>query len=102
MAERMGHWSRETDFLTKWSSIRGKGKARFILTRGSLLGLLLFAVWLVVTIIEINVSDFEKAAFSWDVFIRRSVTWFICEMVIGLVLAISIWRGKEEKFRYLS
>ncbi|WP_377566691.1 hypothetical protein [Paenibacillus chungangensis] len=102
MGGKLGLGEKEISFLTKWTDIRKGGRVRYITTRGSLLGLILFAIWLVITIIEINISDFEKAVFTWDSFVRQCITWFVCEFIIGFIIANQSWKSREEKFHYLS
>jgi hypothetical protein len=102
MAEDLGLSEKERTFLIKWSAARTKGRVRYILTRGSVFGLLLFGIWLVATVVEINMSDYEMALFTWESFRRRCIMWFILEMLIGFVIAFSSWKGKEEKYYYLS
>ncbi|MCQ6561184.1 hypothetical protein [Paenibacillus mendelii] len=98
----LGVRDRERAFLARWSEIRKKGRIRYTISRGGLYGLLLFGVWLAVTLIELNLSEFQQAIWTRDAFIRQCVIWFVCEMLIGGVLAHQGWKAKENKFKYLS
>lgn len=68
------------------------------------MGILLFLIWLVVTLLEISMSEFQKMLYLEHVsnFINKCVIWFVCYMVIGFILANGMWKRKEEKFEYLS
>ncbi|GAA3409127.1 hypothetical protein ACFFNY_08900 [Paenibacillus hodogayensis] len=102
--EKAGLSDKELAFLKRWSSIRKKGRARYIGSRGFLIGILLFAVWFVITMIEINTSEFEKALYTQYVsaFVKKCVIWFVSYMIIGCVIASGMWKQKEEKMNYLS
>ncbi|MDF2925974.1 MAG: hypothetical protein K0R57_4888 [Paenibacillaceae bacterium] len=102
MADLLGLGPKEQNFLNKWSKIRRKGMVRYIITRGFLYGLLLFAVWLIGSAIDIRLSEFEQALFTWSQFLRSCVLWFIVELLIGFTLSFQSWRGRESKYRYLS
>lgn len=100
----MGQGPKEEAFIRRWTAIRNRGKARYIMTRGSLTGLLLFAVWLIVTLIEINMSEFQKALYTADpgTFLGKCIIWLVCYSAMGVLLAASRWKGNEEKYHYLS
>lgn len=102
MNESIGISKKEKSFLDKWSVIRTKGKLRYIITRGLLHGLLLFSVWFVVTLLEIQMSEFKQALYSPEYLMKRSITWLITYLLIGIVIANGSWKGKEEKYMYLS
>ena len=104
MADHYGLSLKEKKFIRRWSAVRAKGKVRYIVTRGLLFGLGLFAVWFIVTWIEINMSDFKRAVIfqDYDSFLRRCMIWFVCEMIIGFVIASGVWKRKEERLEYLS
>jgi len=95
---------KELLFLKKWSRIRKKGRLKYVITRGFTLGLLLFSIWLIITIIEISMSEFEKTLYFEQLsnFIEKCVIWFICQMALGFILANGMWKRKEEKMEYLS
>jgi len=98
----LGVSDKEKAFLARWSTIRQRGRILYTISRGCLYGLLLFGVWLTVTMIEINLSEFQQAIYSRDAFIGKCVIWFVCEMLIGGILANQSWKAKENKFKYLS
>lgn len=91
----------EKSFLLNWAAIRKQGKAKFILTRGSLLGFLIFNFWLIVTIVEIfMLSDLELAQYSWESFIKKCLLWFTLEIMLGFALAVGSWKANEEKYHH--
>ncbi len=102
--EKIGRTDKDLKFLDKWSRIRGQGRIRYIITRGIGLGLLLFLMWLIVTIIEISMSEFQKTLYfeHFSNFIEKCMIWFCCYMTLGFILANGIWKRKEEKMDYLS
>jgi hypothetical protein len=91
---------KEKTFLLEWSAIRKKGKASYILTRGSLFGLIIFNFWVVVTIVEINMSDFKLALYTWESFLKSCTIWFTLEFLLGFVIAIWCWKGREEMYHH--
>lgn len=101
---KLGLSDKELLFINKWSRTRAKGKIRFIITRGIIYGCILFLVWLVVTLIEINVSEFQKTLYYEHPshFVKRGFIWLFWYMVFGLGLSSAAWKGKEEKYKYLS
>ncbi|ALS28546.1 hypothetical protein IJ21_31520 [Paenibacillus sp. 32O-W] len=97
-----GHGKREQGFVARWTAVRRKGKGRYVMTRGLLFGLPLYAVWLAVTLIEIAVSEFRQALFDRGDFAVSMLIWFVVYMTIGMVLAAHRWRANEAKYRYLT
>ncbi|WP_020618161.1 hypothetical protein [Paenibacillus daejeonensis] len=93
---------KEARFVDRWSAVRNKGKMRYIIMRGIIGGLLLFAIWFVVTLIEIRFSEFQSALFTWPDFMRRSLIWLVVYQLIGFTLAASAWKGQERKYDYLT
>lgn len=93
---------KEARFVARWSAIRAKGKRRYILLRGFTMSLLLFAIWFVVTLIEVQFSEFQSALFTWSDYMNRSLIWLVCYHLIGFTLAFSAWKGRERKFDYLT
>lgn len=89
-------------YVTRWEKTRSKGKLYFIFTRGLSLGLGLFLVWAAITLLETGMSDFNKAVFTWNDFLRRALIWLVVELVIGFVLAQGWWKRQEEKYEDLS
>ena len=71
-------------------------------TRGVCGGLLLFAVWLIVTFIEISMSEFLQAVYTPEELQKKSLIWFTAYLLIGFVLSTGRWKGMEEKYEYLS
>ena len=61
---KLGLSDKDSLFLKKWSRTRAKGKKKYVLLNGIMFGVLLFLVWLVVTLIEINVSEFQKSLYN--------------------------------------
>lgn len=93
---------KEERFVARWSSIRERGKLRYIVLRGVVGGLLLFAIWFGVSLLEIRLSEFKSALFTWPDFLNRSLIWFVCYQLIGFTLAFSAWRAKESRYDYLT
>ncbi len=105
MGKNIGISDRDRRFVQRWTAFRAKGRIRYTLGRGVLLGLGLFAVWLLVTIIEIALSEFKLAMYQqhpWDYLGKSCVIWAVCYQIIGVVLANGMWTKKEEKLQYLS
>lgn len=102
MSDSLGIKESEKSFIKKWSVIRKKGKLRYVFTRGLFYGIILFIIWLIVTLIEINMSEFKQAIYTQDYMIRRSITWFLVYLITGLVIARGSWKAKEEKYKYLT
>lgn len=48
--------------MNRWSRTREKGKRRYVLTRGMLIGDLLFAAWFGVTVSESMLSDIMRVS----------------------------------------
>lgn len=102
MKENLGFSKKEQSFLKKWSVIRKKGKLRYIIIRGLIHGLSIFSVWFIVTLIEVQMSEYKQALYTPEYLMKRSMTWLITYVLIGLVIAQGSWKAKEDKFRYLS
>jgi hypothetical protein len=104
MNNQSGLSSKEQAFVRRWNAVRSKGKRRYIVTRGIGLGLVLFAVWLAITLLEIRLSEFEQALYQQHpaVMWRKCLIWLGCYLLLGLTLAWSSWKGREDKFHYLS
>lgn len=102
MSRSIGLTEREKKFIRKWSAIRAKGRTRYVWTRGICGGLLLFAVWLIVTLIEISMSEFLQAVYTPEELQKKSLIWFTAYLLIGFVLSTGRWKGMEEKYEYLS
>lgn len=102
MAEKPGITKKDQSFTAKWEKQRQKGKFFYVLTRGLLLGSCLFAIWFGITYLEIMRSEFERAIFTWESFLQRSLIWLVVEMTIGFVLAHGFWKKREEQYHYLS
>jgi len=95
---------KEKDFASSWERIRAKGRFKYIISRGMLYGLLLFAVWFFITVLEINFSEFKKAIFEQNqsYWIRKCAIWFCVFVTQGLFFASYRWKKNESDFLYLS
>lgn len=83
---------------------RAKGKTRYVWTRGLGFGLALFAVWLIVTLIEISTSEFMQAVYTNtpEELLAKSLIWGTAYLIIGFIISVNRWKGMEEKYDYLS
>lgn len=102
MAESLGLKQSEKKFVKKWSAIRSIGRTRYVLTRGFIFGVCVFSIWLGITLIEMNISEYKRALYNNEHLIKSGAIWFVIYQCWGLIMAWSDWRNKEEKYRYLS
>lgn len=92
-------------FFSKWSKIRLKGRMRYIISRGIVIGLILFTLYVIIEIIEINLSEFEKyiyQEYGMGYFIRRTVVYLPFYLTLGFSFSIGSWRKKEGQYQYLT
>lgn len=92
-------------FFSKWHNIRQKGKMRYIISRGTVIGLILFTIYLIIAIIEINLSEFEKfiyQEFGMGYFFRKTLVYLPFYLTLGFSFSIGSWRKKEEQYQYLT
>lgn len=104
MADEASLTKKEQAYVIKWAAIRQSGRMRYVITRGIIFGLLLFGLWLLVSLIEINLSEFERTLYREypGAFFRRALIWLVCYQILGWVFARGNWKRKEEKYHYLS
>lgn len=95
----------DSSFFSKWSTIRQKGRMRYIISRGTVIGLILFTVLFIIRIIEVNFSEIEKFVyqeFGMGYFLRRTFVYLPFYLTIGFSFSIGSWRKKEEQYQYLT
>lgn len=75
-----------------------------MLTRGMLIGDLLFAAWFGVTVSESMLSDIMRVSLiaNKSVFFIRCLLWLAFCLLLGFVWADRLWKRKEDKFNHLS
>lgn len=92
-------------FIDKWSRIRDKGRFKYLVTRGFVIGLLIFLIWFAVTITtEIILSEFRDIILSEKrtIIYARYAMWFIYCEILGFTFANLRWKRNEQKFQNLS
>ena|SRR5690606_21769393 len=93
---KIGYSDRQIRFLGRWAKTRKKGKVRYVILRGVLLGIALFMIWL-----SFGFRDFQYYK-SEAVFFIRCAMWKVWSFILGFNFAWLIWRKREEKYEYLS
>lgn len=83
---------RDERFYRKWTQIRAKGKARFVLSRGLLHGFLLFIVWAAAT------WFLDKDKFDPDFFVTRYYYYFPIYMIVGFIISNGAWSGNNKRY----
>ncbi|MGG1879056.1 hypothetical protein ABDI30_16005 [Paenibacillus cisolokensis] len=82
----------EEKWLESWPRIRSKGKARYIVTRGLLRGLLIYLVWAAVT------WFWDRERFSPEHFMDRYYIYFVLFLLYGFLISASSWKGNNMKY----
>lgn len=95
---------KDRKFVQRWAAIRARGRVLYVITRGIGFGSLLFAVWLTLTLIDINSSQFKQALHDENsgMLLEKSLLWFGCYAVLGGVFANSRWKRQEDRYNYLT
>lgn len=93
---KIGYSDRQIRFLGRWAETRKKGKVRYVILRGVLLGIALFMIWL-----SFSFRDFQYYKSEAAFFIRCAM-WMVWSFILGFNFAWLIWRKREEKYEYLS
>jgi len=88
--------AKEEAFLTKWTAIREMGKSRYIATRTISYALLLFCIWIGITLMN---HPSEQSGID---LLLKALMWFGGDLLIGMTWAMVMWDRKEEKFRVLT
>lgn len=83
---------RDERFYHKWTAIREKGKARFVLSRGLLHGFLLYVVWAAAT------WFLDKDKFDPDFFVTRYYYYFLIYMIVGFIISNGAWSGNNKRY----
>ncbi|MBD2845364.1 hypothetical protein IDH44_09190 [Paenibacillus sp. IB182496] len=99
MAEEINISDRQRKFMCKWAAVRSKGKLRYILSRGLILGALLFGIWLIVNYYFEDKARYALYPGQWN---SSHVIWLVTYVVIGFSSSFWRWKGKEDKFYYYS
>lgn len=87
---------RDERFYRKWTLIREKGKARFVLSRGLAHGLFLYAVWAAATWL------LDKDRFAPEHFATRYYYYFLIYMIVGFIISSGAWRGQNTRYDNLT
>ncbi|GAB6926122.1 hypothetical protein JCM10914A_01050 [Paenibacillus sp. JCM 10914] len=86
---------RDEKFYRRWTRIQARGKARYILIRGTILCLLIYGVWALVT------WFFDRDKFGADHFVARYYYYFILYLAYGLFSSYGAWKGQMYRYNNL-
>lgn len=83
---------RDERFYRKWTVIRKKGKARFVISRGLVHGLLLYVVWALAT------WFLDKDKFDPEFFVTRYYYYFLIYLIVGFIISSGAWKGQNNRY----
>lgn len=87
--------SEDEVFYSKWTLTRKKGKFNYILLRGFLYWIIIYTVWVAVTLI------FDKNKFNADTFQLRFIYWGILYLISGFVISYCSWKNQDKRYNNL-
>lgn len=87
---------RDARFYRRWTQIRGKGKGKFVFSRGLAHGLFLYAVWAAATWL------LDQDRFTPEHFVTRYYYYLPIYMIVGFIISNGAWNGNNKRYDRLT
>ena len=87
--------NKEKAFYDKWTVIRNKSRIGYMLSRGVVFWIVIYAIWLLATYL------FDKEKFASDTFALRILYYGGIYFILGIVFSNRLWNSKEKRYAIL-